>query len=370
MRYNEEEIHRLALDEVSGVIGDSDREYLHRAIAEDSHAQSVYQQVIRQFADPAVQQAMNDSGPGHFDQLTNKLHRKSAVKRIATYSAAAAVAALAIGYFFSFQTPAPPKLAGIKKHQVALEVPGGGTFDLSDTSGIIQLGGVSASNGNKLLQIPEGEAAAGKWVTLHVPEGKDYQVQLSDGSKVWLNAASTLKFPLAFAGVREVFVSGEAYFEVAANALEPFTVHMEQTEVIVLGTSFNINTYKTVERVSLVTGKVMVKAGTDSLLLKPGFEVTADEKKALQATSFDEHDVLAWRQGIQVFSKAPLSDIYTSIKRIYGIEIALDEAVDKHSLFTGSLDRKQPLTSFLEVLRYSRYIHDYYYTQDSVLHIK
>jgi transmembrane sensor len=367
MRYNEEDIKKLALDEVAGIITDSDRAYLHRAIAEDSDAERIYRDTMRMFDNASVQQAMQTGAVHQYERFVKASGKQTRIRRMATTSAAAATVALMVGAFFFFRLNNQQQIVSARKQSIELQLPGGKSYNLSDSATNIGIAGIQTSAGKKSMSVSAASELSEEWAVLTVPEGKDYHVMLSDGSNVWLNSATTLRFPLKFGKTREVEVTGEAYFEVERSAEKPFTVRTGQTVVQVLGTAFNVNSYAA-DRIALVNGSVRIKSGADSLLLKPGFEAIAADK--LKVVTFEANDVLAWRQGIHVFTGARMDEIYAVIKRMYGVELVVDNENAKQALFTGSLDRKQPLPAFLEVLKYSRYINGFYYSKDSVVHIQ
>lgn len=188
--------------------------------------------------------------------------------------------------------------------------------------------------------------------TLNVPAGKTYKLVLSDGTEVWLNAATSLRFPFRFkAASREVFVNGEAFFKVATNARQPFIVHTPLTSVQVLGTSFNVNTYQQqTVRTSLVDGAVITsnKNGQEQSL-KPGEEATLSNGNKFDVHPFDADEVTGWIGGLYYFYNMPVTDVARIASRIYGVNFILDKQKFAGKSITGVMDRNK-LTAFLDDL--------------------
>ena len=187
---------------------------------------------------------------------------------------------------------------------------------------------------------------------LNVPRGGEYTLCLTDGTKVWLNSDSRLRYPVRFDGhKREVFLSGEAYFEVAPDAASPFTVHTSLGKVNVLGTSFNVRDYKDEGRVvtTLVSGKVHYWAGRGrDCLLSPGYQVTdAGEKKSLQLREVNLEEYTGWRTGLYTFYNKTLEEIMHTVERNYDVEVSFSGEELKALRFTGDLEKYDKVEKFL-----------------------
>jgi ferric-dicitrate binding protein FerR (iron transport regulator) len=202
-----------------------------------------------------------------------------------------------------------------------------------------------------------------------VPAGGNYKIIISDGTEIWLNAASRLRFPLRFAAtIREVFLDGEAYFKVAADARRPFIVHTPLTRVNVLGTAFNINTYEPGNvRTALVDGKVITE-GDDgkSLVLSPGYAADYRAAQGFSSEKFEREDELAWINGVYYFHDMPIGDLARMASRCYGINIVLDKTKFAGRSLTGLLDRNK-LSEFLNDLEVTAHIKYYYSGNDLYL---
>ncbi len=197
--------------------------------------------------------------------------------------------------------------------------------------------------------------------TVTTPNGGQYQIVLPDGSHVWLNAASSIRFPTAFTGARrEVRVTGEVYFEVARKANMPFVVNVnDKEEVTVIGTHFNINAYeneKTI-RTTLLQGSVKVVNGQWSMangktaILKPGEQaVIADNSPLTINHSPDLEQVIAWKNGLFNLAGADLKDLMHQVQRWYDVRVQFEGAIPNIE-FQGKLNRGVPLSDIIDYLK-------------------
>ena len=167
-------------------------------------------------------------------------------------------------------------------------------------------------------------------LTLSTPRGKDYQVTLSDGTSVWLNADSRLEFPESFVGKeRRVRLQGEAYFEVAKDAEHPFIVETDYFSTTVLGTTFNLSAYAGQSaNVVLIEGSVSVRANgqTESVQITPGTQATLDERRSsFSVSEVDTYPYTQWREGFFYFDDATLYEVMQALGRWYNVNIAFDD---------------------------------------------
>jgi ferric-dicitrate binding protein FerR (iron transport regulator) len=192
--------------------------------------------------------------------------------------------------------------------------------------------------------------------TLSTPKGGQYQVVLSDGSKVWLNAASSLHFPTAFTdSQRLVELTGEGYFEVAKNREKPFLVKVGDVQIKVLGTHFNVNAYEdeSAVKTSLLEGSVKITKGRADAVLKPGEQAVANNKDArLEIGKADMDAVMAWKNGLFQFEGADITTIMKEIGRWYNVEIVYAANVPIRQ-FEGKISRSAQLFEVLRILELS-----------------
>lgn len=188
---------------------------------------------------------------------------------------------------------------------------------------------------------------------ISTPKGGQYQLILPDGSKAWLNASSSLRFPAVFKSKeRRVELQGEGYFEVAKNRKIPFIVEAGGTTVRVLGTHFNIMAYSEEKNVktTLLEGAVQLNSKGLTALLKPGEQGLLSEKNnAFQIASVDVTAVTAWKEGYFVFDKANLPELMRQIARWYDLTIVYEGGIADHE-FVGRIKRSSSLSKVLKVM--------------------
>lgn len=190
--------------------------------------------------------------------------------------------------------------------------------------------------------------------SISTPVGGQYQVILPDGSKVWLNSASSLKFPTAFKGnERDVELAGEGYFEVAKNKAKPFNVKVKDINVAVLGTHFNIMAYndEAVVKATLLEGSVKLTQGNTSNLLKPGQQGIINDK-SIKIIDVDTDEAVAWKNGFFDFGRANIQDIMKQLSRWYGTEVIYEGKIPDDE-FVGKVSRDVKLSQVLHILELS-----------------
>ncbi|WP_276496761.1 FecR domain-containing protein [Pontibacter litorisediminis] len=235
-----------------------------------------------------------------------------------------------------------------------LAVSDGAVFVLEDMANgtVLEENGVRVSKQDGVVQF---EIAAGMsekvlYNTISTPVGGQYQVVLPDGSKVWLNSASSLRFPSAFVeSERNVELTGEGYFEVASNKEQPFKVKVNTATVEVLGTHFNIMAYASEGHVTatLLEGSVKVNNGSKSKKMVPGQQADIGEDILLKEVDVDE--AVAWKNGLFYFNNEDIATVMRQLERWYGIEVAYSgEMSSKH--FSGIISRNTQLDKVLEML--------------------
>lgn len=211
----------------------------------------------------------------------------------------------------------------------------------------------------------EGAGTNAEYNTIATPRGGQYQIVLPDGSKVWLNAASSIRFPTAFTSKERVIeLTGEAYMEIAANAKQSFVVKARGAQIQVLGTSFNINAYEEESsvRTTLIGGSVRLSSlgksssqGAGSVILRPGqqADVFPDLDTKIQVQSTPNIDqTLAWKNGFFIFNDVPIHTVMRQIARWYDLEVIYEGNVDK--LFHATIPRNVPISRVLKALELTK----------------
>ncbi len=201
-----------------------------------------------------------------------------------------------------------------------------------------------------------------KYNTLTNPRGsKVIDMALSDGSHVWLNAGSSMIYPISFIGdERKVTITGEAYFEVAHNASKPFKVSKDEMEVTVLGTHFNVNAYDDEKdiRVTLLEGSVKMSiVNRQWSILKPGEQgITTDDGKLKIEKRVDVDAVMAWKNGRFEFKSTDLSSIMRQVSRWYDVEIVFEADV-RNERFSGGIARQENASQVMHMLELTNTVH-------------
>lgn len=222
------------------------------------------------------------------------------------------------------------------------------------------------ANGNLMYTAPGvGSAAVVVYNTINTPYGGQYQVTLQDGTQIWLNAGSSLRYPTAFTGAeRNVELSGEAYFEVAKNKDKPFIVTVNSTtgipmNVKVLGTHFNIMAYADEDHnaTTLLEGSVKVNYGSENALLTPGLQAMLNKASGkLKTKVADTEQVTAWKNGYFLFENDKIESIMRKIARWYDVEVVYKGDVSRKAI-GGSVSRFKNVSEVLHMLELTGAVH-------------
>ncbi|OQP46032.1 FecR family protein [Niastella populi] len=291
------------------------------------------------------------------------------------YAAAAAIL-LTVGlgmYRLTIDKPSPAIVAQQAANNSSTDIQPGGNkaiLTLADGS-VIALndaanGLLANQGGTNVVKLTTGELAyesgnqqanALLFNTIVIPRGGKYRLTLPDGSKVWMNAESTLRYPTAFNGnTREVALTGEAYFEIAHNAAQPFHVQVKDIKVEVLGTHFDIMAYENEAAIAttLVEGSVRVSSSSKQLHLTPGQQALQDNNGAGMKiiNDVDVQQVLAWKNDYFQFAGDRLDHLMRQIERWYDVSVVYDGPVPDKK-FGGKISRSSPLSDVLKALELS-----------------
>lgn len=192
--------------------------------------------------------------------------------------------------------------------------------------------------------------------TISTPRGGQYQLVLPDGSKVWLNAASSLRFPTSFSDKeRIVTLTGEGYFEVAKNPDKPFSVQAGGIRIQALGTHFNVMAYtdEVAVKTTLLEGSVKLSHSDMSVVLKPGEAgFISPNKGSFLVNEVDTRSATAWKDGYFRFENADLPELMRQLSRWYDVEIEYEGQIHSYE-FVGRIERSSDLSKVLEILRSS-----------------
>ncbi|MFD2827084.1 FecR family protein [Leeuwenhoekiella polynyae] len=313
-------------------------------------------------------------------KISKKIDQKS--KRVAVFPrknwigyAAASIAILCIASFLVFQNvdfgqapavsvsqPVIPK--GSSKAVLILN--NGEKIYLNPESGYTSSN--SSSNGKDLVYTESSDTDSVEFNTLAVPRGGQFHIKLSDGSEVWLNSDSKIKYPVQFSKnkPREVkLIYGEAYLAVTSSAENNgngFQVKTGQQTVKVLGTEFNIKAYpeEPVITTTLVEGKVRLNLQEDTFLLAPSEQLSFNKStKETQINKVHVYDAISWKKGVFSFKGADLKHIMTVISRWYDVHVIFENRALETIRFTGAFSKEQNLEQLLKTIKETNFINAY-----------
>lgn len=344
----------------------------------------------RQLPDDGIKEEMLAEVWANIQSSENKTKAKMRRLHSPMAKAAAAIAILLVSgviFFSIFHSAKKPKIVASVQAGVAVDSirPGGNKAVLTLAGGTQVVldsakDGSLASQGHtkiiklnsgKLLyqQPPAGTATRQDPVaynTLTTPRGGQYQVVLPDGSKVWLNAASSLRFPTSFTGdIRSVEVTGEAYFEIAPEPEKPFIVKVGPAHIQVLGTAFEVNAYEEEKTIRTTLSEGAVKMvpvwGTqknEGVSLRPGQQGSMNRQTGqLQVKTVNVESVLAWKNGLFYFDNTNIKTIMREVSRWYNVDVVYETSELETKNFSGVLSRYSDVSALLERLELTGTVH-------------
>ncbi|HVW58567.1 MAG TPA: FecR domain-containing protein [Puia sp.] len=382
MKLQTEHIRSLLFEKIAGTISPENHRLVDEALRNDEHIRRMWEEIQAGFHKPEAKRFLStrdadDSWKSLAVRLQPRDVRRPLLLRPGTWAAAAVFA----GVFFlglylyprisGVKTTVRPAIAAALPSNPELRLADGTRIDLSDpASRQIDAGKIKVATSGKTLTYSASGDSALQWASLYVPNKRDYKLSLPDGSKVWLNAASSLRFPYAFnGGTREVYLEGEGYFQIARNTARPFIVHTRSTSVTVLGTSFNIDAYEADKPVtSLVEGAVRTSAGDAAVTLQPGYQAVYAGQR-FSTSPFDSTDVLSWMSGVSYFHGVPLAGISSILSRWFDVKVVFDDPEIARQQFSGAIYKEKPVQVFLTNISISSGIQSYY-SADGTLHLK
>ncbi|UPK72090.1 FecR family protein [Chitinophaga filiformis] len=368
---NKEEFEQLLKQYRDNTLQEGDLEKLYAYIHAGNYPEVIDQWLDETFQDPAYAVHSKDYDPAEvFALLETRLDNRKPVfgwwKAVAVTAAAAAVITLFVT--ISRQPRSKP---------VPINVTAAGNFDappgkngavltLANGSQILldsSSNGVLAQQGSARLLKEEGrlnyhkDGVVGRGAPVYnmvsTPRGRQFKLMLSDGTQVLLNAGSSIRFPTVFAGSeRRVEISGEAYLEVAQTADAPFVIQLNKSEVVVLGTQFNVTDYSDEDnsRTTLLEGAVKLRTDAQEMVLRPGQQARMERNSGhLSAKAVDTDQITAWTRNRLSFDKTDFADLMRQISRWYDVDVVYKGKVpDIH--IGGSLHRNVNLSIVMEFL--------------------
>lgn len=364
--FTKKDIQSLIDQYISGSLDEPGKEQLYKIIQDPA-----YEQHLADLMDDALEARL--AGTYDFPEreermksmLLQQIHQQATpVRRMRLWWAAAAVIMI-LGSIYFWPQPSIPVNNIQAKQQMPM--PGGnkavlvladGSVVSLDSSGkqeIMQGQTAIRQQNGQLQYIAQGKKAQEGFNTLRTPRGGQFQITLPDGTKVWLNSASSLRYPIAFQEKeRVVELNGQGYFEIAQNAAQPFKVKVNGgTEVQVLGTHFDIMAYpdEEVVKTTLMEGAVRVLKGTAVKTLKPGQQAVSDPAvDHITVNEIDVNKVIDWKNGLFLFNQMDLPSILREVSRWYDVEIVYQAPSNKNR-YGGGISRSMALADVLLFLQ-------------------
>ncbi|RXQ87851.1 DUF4974 domain-containing protein [Ancylomarina salipaludis] len=368
-------ISQLIAKEVNFGLDESERQELNAWINNSEENQIAYERIRNQEEflnwDENFHQVNVDEGWERFEKALTPSRVKFAFQTIFRYAAVLFVPLFLAGVAYYLYDDLSKQTSyqniariDVKKPEAQLILADGQKVSLCNK-------GISALKEKDGTQIEKGEGRlkyqAGNdkrtllYNTVRIPKGSEYELVLADGTKVHLNAMSSLKFPIQFIGkTRGVELTGEAYFEVSKDAKHPFVIDVMGTKVEVLGTSFNVKAYKEDENVvtTLVEGSVKVRSSgfkAKTMMLEPGQQAVVSEKSgAIKMQNVDVNLFTSWREGVFLFKDERIEDIMTELSRWYDLKVFYKNQSIKEYRFGGHFNRNSEIGSIMEMFELTR----------------
>jgi transmembrane sensor len=362
----------LRIAKITGNLTPDEEVQFNNLMEKDQEFQQLFAELKKNLSPALLHELEVYRNTPEMHPTVERIQHKSILRKMVLRTAVAATFLIIVGAttWFLINNNATKRIPA-QYAKIELQLSNGKMINLSASKGAITTDVAHLNNTGNALSYSHTSSTIAGMNTLTVAPGMDYQVTLADGSKVWLNSNSRMKFPFSFTGhTREIDIEGEAFFEIAKNNQQPFIVHLPGGAVKVLGTEFNVNTYDTGRvKVSLVSGSVQLTANRDSIQIKPGHQGILVKGYELLDEEFNKRNTLSWMQGKYYFEKSQMNEIVAVISRWYGVQIVVDNDRNNQKKFIGILNKKEPLANFLQTLQFVADI-DSYFDTEGKLHLK
>ncbi len=388
---SEEQAHRVAML-VAGylrqTLTEAEHDELDAWITANDENQMLFEELTdRDFVEKGLHAFEKINSNAALEKIKRKLsfskpEKRRNRKRTRIYRAAAILLPAAVFFVYTLMKPKPNSQHEIVEtnsihpggNYAVLTLEDGKSINLQDTKN----GLIDSSGKSEVLKTTDGQLSyensmagtAGVYHTLSTPTGGQYSLLLQDGSRVWLNASSSLRYPVSFNGTeRTVELTGEGYFEIAhattntaGEKKKPFFVKVDGMSIKVLGTHFNINAYKDEPEITttLLEGSVSVRGrqnnGSEIKELKPGEQAKLGKDDRLQVLAgVDVDGAVAWKNGMFKFKEVLIENIMRQVSRWYDVEIVYEGKLNYH--FTATIHRHEPVSKLLDLLEKTNNVH-------------
>ena len=369
MKHYDEYIIQLIQLYLVGDLSGEEKVKLEEWVTQDPSREKLFKEICNEksvASDFGIYEKVNKDSAWEKVILKGNIKQKNNARRLGWYKFVAAVMiplmVVAVGYFIRETKqgiePKDTEFASIEpgKSKAILRLADNRVIEITreQETRFDVAEGIAATNNLSGMVYPE-QVAMGKaeYNVLEVPRGGEYTVTLSDGTVVYLNSGSELRYPVAFgAERRDVFLSGEGYFEVAKDAERPFFVNADKLKIRVYGTSFNVNTYNiaNVETV-LVEGKIGIQGNNAEYTVKPGqLALYNREEGTMEIRDVDVRPYVAWKEHEFMFDDESLEEIMNTLSLWYDVDVFFQTASLKQLHFTGHLGRYEEVSHILDAI--------------------
>lgn len=360
----ENEIDRILADIIAGEKISEEDQRLLEEWRQHSEESLYFEKEVRELARAGSELKSRRTNASIFERVEQDVKKQRKIRFMQRVSVAASIVLL-VGFSFYFMFLPGKQENEFQQMAATTIVHGGARAELIlprgevsplDTMTRVVLAGDSllqvTSSRNTLIYNSETNNEQVEYHTIRVPRGGEYNLLLSDNTKVYLNAGSSLRYPVRFSGDRrEVILEGEGYFEVTRDTAKPFVVKTGSVNVQVLGTAFNVNAYPEEENVetTLVEGKVRVDGKNEQRILEPGTQLVYDKRREnMVVLKVDTEEYISWKDGYYYFKRETLGRIMDRLSRWYNLNVFYQNEELKSIEFGGRLKRYEDITYLLE----------------------
>ena len=359
------EIPSLLSKALLGMLSEEEKRALQQWREESSENEQLYGSVMNTgyIVQKSREVANVDIVNGYMNVLQKRKRnvRVRRIRRIVSVAAGVVLPLLAVVLWYGTRqkSDVPEQVASVIRHgevKAELVLADGTTRILSSgvtDSLFVQQGASIVVQDQGVSYQGDSSVVEERYNTLRVPRGGEYSITLSDGTIVYLNAESELRYPVKFVGEdRRVYLFGEAYFDVVHDKAHPFVVDVKNSTVRVLGTSFDVRAYADEDEVltTLVQGSVRFSAGKESVILGPGEQAVLDKSGRVETREVDTYLYTAWKDGVFAFKRQRLEEIMKVVARWYDVNVFWENVSQKEVTFTGKMKRYDDFSKVVEML--------------------